>query len=87
MLTGLFVRLGRFGNVYPIGSSTGTVNVAGRSWELFVGYNGNMKVFSYVASSPINSFSANVKEFFNHMQSNQGYPASEQHLIGKPKCL
>ncbi|KAK3293885.1 concanavalin A-like lectin/glucanase domain-containing protein [Chaetomium fimeti] len=77
----LMIWLGRFGNVYPIGSSTGTVNVAGRTWELFVGYNGAMKVYSYVAASPINSYSANVKEFFNHMESAQGFPASEQHLI------
>jgi xyloglucan-specific endo-beta-1,4-glucanase len=77
----LMIWLGRFGNVYPIGSSTGTVNVAGRTWELFVGMNGSMKVFSFVAASPINSYSANVKEFFNHLQSAQGYPAGEQHLI------
>jgi xyloglucan-specific endo-beta-1,4-glucanase len=76
-------RLARYGNVYPIGSSVGTVNVAGRTWELWVGYNGSMKVFSFIAPSPLNSFSANVKDFFNYLQNSQGYPASSQHLIGK----
>jgi xyloglucan-specific endo-beta-1,4-glucanase len=78
-------RLARYGNVYPIGSSVGTVNVAGRTWELWVGYNGSMKVFSFIAPSPVNSFSANVKDFFNYLQNSQGYPASSQNLIGK--CL
>ncbi|KAK4128067.1 glycoside hydrolase family 12 protein [Parathielavia appendiculata] len=77
----LMIWLARYGNVYPIGSSVGTVNVAGRTWELWVGYNGSMKVFSFIAPSPINSFSANVKDFFNYLQSSQGYPASSQHLI------
>ncbi|KAK3305652.1 glycoside hydrolase family 12 protein [Chaetomium strumarium] len=77
----LMIWLARYGNVYPIGSSVGTVNVAGRTWELWVGYNGSMKVFSFIAPSPVNSFSANVKDFFNYLQNNQGYPANDQHLI------
>ncbi|KAK4236496.1 glycoside hydrolase [Achaetomium macrosporum] len=77
----LMIWLARYGNVYPIGSSVGTVNVAGRAWELWVGYNGAMKVFSFVAPSPINGFSANVKDFFNYLQNSQGYPANDQYLI------
>jgi hypothetical protein len=69
--------------VQPIGSSQGSVNVAGRTWDLWVGYNGAMKVFSFVAPSPVNSFSANVKDFFNYLQNSQGYPASNQNLIGE----
>ncbi|KAL2256593.1 hypothetical protein VTK26DRAFT_1431 [Humicola hyalothermophila] len=77
----LMIWLAKYGDIYPIGSSVGTVNVAGRTWDLWVGYNGSMKVFSFIAPSPINSFDANVKEFFNYLQSNQGYPANDQHLI------
>jgi len=69
--------------VQPIGSNQGTVNVAGRNWELWYGLNGNMKVFSFVAPSPVNSFSANLKDFFNYMANNKGYPAGSQYLISE----
>jgi xyloglucan-specific endo-beta-1,4-glucanase len=42
-----------------------------------------MKVYSFVASGTLNSFSADVKDFFNHLESNENYPASSQNLIGK----
>ncbi|KAG7291169.1 hypothetical protein NEMBOFW57_001181 [Staphylotrichum longicolle] len=77
----LMIWLGRFGNVYPIGSSTGSVTVAGRTWELWIGYNGAMKVYSFIAPSPVNNFSADVKDFFKYLQSNQNYPANDQNLI------
>jgi xyloglucan-specific endo-beta-1,4-glucanase len=74
--------LGRYGDVYPIGSSTGTVAVAGRTWDLWIGMNGNMKVYSFVAPQIINSFSADVKQFFSYLQDSQGFPAASQNLIG-----
>ncbi|KAK3395153.1 glycoside hydrolase family 12 protein [Podospora didyma] len=77
----LMIWLARLGDIYPIGSSTGTVTVAGRTWDLWVGMNGSMKVYSFIATSTVNSFSADVKQFFNYLQSNQGYPASSQNLI------
>jgi xyloglucan-specific endo-beta-1,4-glucanase len=78
----LMVWLARY-DVYPIGTSQGRVTVAGRSWELFYGLNGSMKVYSFVPSSPINNFKANLKEFFTYLQNNKGYPASSQNLISK----
>jgi xyloglucan-specific endo-beta-1,4-glucanase len=83
MMTDGRPRLARYGGVGPIGSSTGRVDVAGRSWDLYVGNNGNMKVFSFVAPSPVNSFSADVKLFFNHIQSRQNFPMTRQNLLGK----
>ncbi|CAI6336625.1 unnamed protein product [Periconia digitata] len=77
----LMVWLGRFGNVYPIGQSQGQVNVAGRNWELFYGYNGAMQVYSFIPSSPINSFNANLKDFFTYLTNSKGFPASQQNLI------
>ncbi|KAK5657238.1 hypothetical protein OQA88_3297 [Cercophora sp. LCS_1] len=77
----LMIWLARYGNVYPIGQSTGWVTVAGRTWELWIGYNGGMKVFSFLPPSPIKSFSADVKVFYNHLQNTQGYPAHSQNLI------
>ena len=76
-------RLARY-DVYPIGSSQGMVNVAGRTWELFYGLNGNMKVYSFVTpSGPIYNFKASMKDFFSYLQNNKGFPASSQNLISK----
>lgn len=41
-----------------------------------------MKVYSFVASGTLSSFSADVKDFFNHLESNENYPSSSQNLIG-----
>lgn len=79
----LMIWLGRYGGVNPIGSQKSTVNVGGRSWTLWVGYNGSMKVFSFVAPSPITNFSGNVKDFYNYLASSEGFPASSQNLISK----
>jgi hypothetical protein len=75
------IRLARKGGIQPIGSSTGTVNVGGRNWDLWVGYNGAMKVFSFVAPSEIATFESDVKLFFDHVTKTQGFPASQQSLI------
>ena len=77
-------RLARIGGVYPIGQNSGQVNVGGRQWELWIGYNGAMKVFSFVPpnSGTINSWSGDAKVFYNHLQEKQNFPASSQNLIG-----
>jgi xyloglucan-specific endo-beta-1,4-glucanase len=59
------------------------VTVAGKTWDLWVGMNGSMKVFSFVSPTTLNSFTGDAKEFFKYLQANQGYPASSQYLIGK----
>jgi len=80
----VMIWLARLGDVYPIGKSTGTVTVAGKQWDLWIGMNGQMQVYSFVAPSPVTSFSADAKQFFTYLQANQNYPASKQNLIGKP---
>jgi xyloglucan-specific endo-beta-1,4-glucanase len=57
------------------------VNVAGQQWELFDGYNGAMRVFSFVAPSNRGSWSGDLKAFYNHLTQNNGFPASSQYLI------
>jgi len=43
-----------------------------------------MKVYSFVTSDgSYNSFSADIKLFFDYLTTNQNYPASTQNLIGK----
>lgn len=74
-------RLARKGGVQPIGSNRGNVNVGGRTWELWVGMNGAMKVFSFVAPSEIAVFEGDIKPFFDHVTNTQGFPASQQTLI------
>ncbi|KAK1751094.1 glycoside hydrolase family 12 protein [Echria macrotheca] len=77
----LMIWLARLGNVYPIGQSVGSATVNGRTWDLWVGMNGNMKVFSFIAPSPIKSFSGDPKQFFSYLKDKQGYPDSSQNLI------
>jgi xyloglucan-specific endo-beta-1,4-glucanase len=79
----LMIWLARIGDIYPIGKSTMQVTLAGHTWDLWTGYNGQMRVFSFVAPTPINNFSADVKEFFNWLEKNQDFPASKQNLIGE----
>jgi xyloglucan-specific endo-beta-1,4-glucanase len=43
--------------------------------------NGSMKVFSFVAPSPVNSFNSDVKQFYNYLAKDQGFPASKQYLL------
>ncbi|EMD96857.1 glycoside hydrolase family 12 protein [Bipolaris maydis ATCC 48331] len=76
----LMIWLARY-DVYPIGSSQGMVTIGGRTWELFYGLNGAMKVYSFVAPSPIPNFTADVKDFFAYLTENKDYPASTQNLI------
>lgn len=59
------------------------VNVAGQQWDLFDGWNGDMRVFSFIAPSPVNSFSADLMDFFDHLTQNNGFPADSQYLISK----
>jgi len=78
----LMVWLARLGNVYPIGQKVATVTIAGYTWDLWTGYNGKMRVYSFIPpSGTIKSFTADIKDFFKHLEQNYQYPASTQNLI------
>ncbi|KAI1294467.1 endoglucanase [Xylaria venustula] len=77
----LMVWIGREGGVQPIGSSTGTVTVGGESWDLWIGYNGPMLVYSFVAPSDIATWESDIKPFYQYITDNKGFPASSQYLI------
>lgn len=55
--------------------------MGGTTWELWNGMNGDMEVYSFVASNPIKSFSTDIKDFFAHLTQKYSYPADSQHLI------
>ncbi|KAI1745598.1 family 12 glycosyl hydrolase [Xylaria scruposa] len=69
--------LGGAGPISSSGSPVATPNIAGVSWKLYDGYNGNMHVFSFVASSQVTSFSGDLKAFLNYLTSNQGMSTSQ----------
>ncbi|KAL4892311.1 concanavalin A-like lectin/glucanase domain-containing protein [Aspergillus ambiguus] len=77
----LMIWLARYGDIAPIGSQVGTADVGGSTWELWNGMNGDMNVYSFVASEPIGSFNTDVKDFFAHLTDNYSFPASSQYLI------
>ncbi|KAJ5317919.1 hypothetical protein PENANT_c004G06289 [Penicillium antarcticum] len=77
----LMIWLARYGQVQPIGSQVATASVGGNTWELWYGGNGAQKTYSFVASSPITSWSGDIKGFFDYLTQYQGYPASSQYLL------
>jgi xyloglucan-specific endo-beta-1,4-glucanase len=79
----LMIWLGNYGGVHPIGSSKGHSTINGLSWELYVGMNGDMKVFSFVAAEHVKGFEGDLRPFFAHMTEKHGFPAHEQHLTSE----
>ncbi|KAG7382423.1 hypothetical protein PHYPSEUDO_004853 [Phytophthora pseudosyringae] len=70
----IMVWLAAFGGAGPI-SATGKpikkgVNVGGVKFNLFHGKNGNMTVYSYVASKQTNSFKADFMQFIHKLPAN-----------------
>jgi len=60
--TEIMIWLHHTGSIQPVGSSTGTANIAGRTWTVWTGNNGQNNVVSYVGSG-ITSISFNAKDF------------------------
>jgi hypothetical protein len=59
----------RQGSIQPIGSRNGSATIGGRTWEVWTGNNGGNNVVSYVAPSPISSWSFSVLDFINNVVS------------------
>lgn len=73
--------LGGAGPISQTGSPIATPSIGGYTWKLYFGYNGSMKVYSFVASSTISNFSGDLKAFFTYLINSQGFPSS-QYLKG-----
>jgi hypothetical protein len=65
----IMIWFNRQGSIQPIGSPVGTATVGGRTWEVWTGNNGANAVISYLAPSPITSWSFSVLDFINDLKS------------------
>ena len=63
--TEIMIWMSYVGSVWPIGSQTGSVSLAGSSWSVWEGNNGSNNVVSYVGSGIANPFSFSVMDFVN----------------------
>jgi len=75
----IMIWFNRQGSIQPIGSVVGNVTIGGRSWEVWRGSNGSNAVVSYVAPSPITSWSFSVLDFINDVK-NRGAITSSWYL-------
>ncbi|KAL0261785.1 hypothetical protein SLS55_003217 [Diplodia seriata] len=76
----IMIWLGALGGAGPIsstGSSIATTTLGGVSFDLYSGPNGQMTVFSFVASSSAEDFSADLKDFIDYLTTNQGLSTSQ----------
>lgn len=64
--------LGGAGPISSTGSAIAKPTIAGSSWSLYSGPNGDTTVYSFVASSEIESFSGDMMDFFNYLVDNEG---------------
>jgi len=72
--------LGGAGPISSTGSTVATPTIAGVSWKLYSGANGDTTVYSFVASSAQESFSGDLLDFFSYLESNEGFSTS-QYLL------
>ena len=86
-------RLDRYGGIWPItesstGSPVGQVTLAGYDWELYTGWNGAMRVYSFLpAKGPYHTFTADVKVFFDYLTAEYAFPADKQYMLSKSVLL
>lgn len=64
---------GSNGKPTPVGTTT----IAGNSFDLYKGPNGDTTVYSFVASHEITSYTGDVKDFFSYLIDNEGFPSNQ----------
>jgi xyloglucan-specific endo-beta-1,4-glucanase len=73
------IWLASYGGAGPIsstGSTIATPTIAGTTWNLYKGPNGDTTVFSFVAPSHLGDFSGDLKAFFTYLVDYQGVASS-----------
>ena len=76
----IMVWLGALGGAGPIsstGSPIATPTVAGIKFNLYLGPNGSMQVYSFVAPSAREAFDADIAEFVAYLIEEHGLPAAQ----------
>jgi hypothetical protein len=61
--TEIMIWLNRQGAIQPIGSPAGSKLLAGQTWQVWTGSNGQNDVVSYVAPGPMPGFNGDLMEF------------------------
>ena len=69
--------IGGAGPISSTGSAIATPTIAGHSWKLYTGPNGDTTVYSFVATSEITSFSGDLVDFFTYLEENEAYSSSQ----------
>lgn len=62
------------GESVPVASG---VQIAGHTWDLYKGPNGQMTVLSFVAPSNVQDFSGDLMDFFDFLVEDQGFDTSQ----------
>jgi hypothetical protein len=61
------------GDVSPLGSSLGTVTLAGSTWTLYAGSNGSNPTYSFVRSGNETSGTINILYMLQYLENTKGY--------------
>lgn len=75
-------RLAAYDEAHPIGDLQCKVIICGTPWNLYIGYNGETKVFSFVVpeNTRRKSWEGDIQPFFAYLEKDHGFPADEQYL-------
>ncbi|UIZ20353.1 hypothetical protein KXD40_000377 [Peronospora effusa] len=80
----IIIWLTAIGGALPIGANRDqkltTATIAGYQWHYYVGKNGDMNVYYFVATQQVSTFRGNLMEFFQYVKLN-----TNQYLI-KVEC-
>lgn len=72
--------LGGAGPISSSGSAVATPELAGSTWDLYDGYNGDTHVFSFVATAAVADFDGDLMDFLSYLVANEGMSDS-QYLL------
>ncbi len=76
----MMIWLYKTSGVGPIGSSQGSVNLAGANWTLYKGVVNGWNVYSFVRDSNTSSATLNLRDFINHIVYARGWMSNSKYL-------
>ncbi|KAJ5503492.1 Glycoside hydrolase family 12 [Penicillium fimorum] len=63
--------MGGAGAISSTGQPIATVTISGIEWDVYVGPNGAMTVYSFVAKAAVTSYSGDLLDFFTYLEKDQ----------------